>query len=163
MSEKLVKKILAVVNGTEASLQSVEYAILLAKECHCAIKAVYVVDTTSIKKLQFAQIFHKEESVEYIEDLTVNGSAYLDYVKELGNSKGVTVETVLREGTVWSEVVSQAREDKTNLILIGGTDYAGSMGKDPISETYRELLINAPCSVLMVREKAIDTLFKMVE
>lgn len=163
MSEKLVKKILVVVNGTDASFQSVEYAILLAKECNCSLKAIYVVDTTSIKKLQFAQILHQDESLECLEDLMSNGSAYLEYVQKLGKSKGLVVDVVQREGTVWAEVVAQAREDKTNLILIGGTDYAGSMGKDPISETYKEILVNAPCSVLMVREKMIDSLFKMVD
>lgn len=160
MIKPLFQNVMIVINGSESSIYAAKYGILMAKLYRCKLKAVYVVDTATIKQLSLSRFFIAEESREYEESLSSDGTRYLNYVTELGKSKGVLIDTELRRGSVWSEVVSAAAENKSDLILIGG--FESSLNRhDSLLTAYKEILLNANCSVLMVREKMIEQLYKM--
>ncbi len=161
MIKPLFQKVLIVVNGSEASIKAAEYGILMAKLYKCSLKAVYVVDTATLKQLTLSKLFVAEESREYEQNLQADGTRYLDYVKALGMKKGINVDTELRHGAVWTEVCTAADEIDANLILLGGFEGHGTDKRDVLTEAYRDILINAHCSVLMVREKMIEQLYKM--
>jgi nucleotide-binding universal stress UspA family protein len=107
------------------------------------------------------KFFVAEESKEYEASLTLDGKKYLQYVEDLAKSKGVKIETEIKNGSVWSETVSMAESMEADLILLGGFDSNTRDQKDILSTSYREILINAPCSVQLVREKMIDQLYKL--
>ena len=89
----------------------------------------------------------------------------MDYVAQLGSDKGVTIETELRSGAVWSEVILSADEMNAGVILLGchecfdGTDFFGN--HDDVSSSNKEIMAKANCSVLIVKEKMIDQLYRL--
>jgi len=160
MIKPLFRNVLVMVNGTEASINAVRYAILMAKLYQCDVRAAYVVDTATIRQLSLNRIFVDDESREYERSLEQNGQRYLDFVVQLGKDKGVKIETELRRGAIWSEIVAVAEERKSDLILLGGSESSQS-DKDVLSSTHKSVLVNARCSVLVVKEKAVEQLYKL--
>lgn len=161
MIKPLFQNIMVMVNGTEASINAVKYAVLMAKLYRCRIYAVYVVDTATIKQLTLNRIFIEEESLDYERSLEDNGKRYLAYVDEIGKAKGVKIETELRRGAIWSEVIASAEEKNIDVILLGGYEKGLSDQKEIMSSSFKSVLINARCSVLIVKEKMIEQLYKM--
>ena len=160
MIKPLFQNLLVMVNGTEASINAVKYAVLMAKLYRSKVHAVYVVDTATIKQLTLNRIFIEEESREYEESLEQNGLRYLAYV-ELGKAKGVKIETELRRGAIWSEIVASAEERHIDAILLGGSDHDSTDQKEINSSTFKSILLNARCSVLTVKERMIEQLYKL--
>lgn len=164
MIKPLFRNIIVAINGSETSICAAEYGILMSKLYHCHLKAVYVIDTATLKQLTLNKYFVAEEGSEYESSLRADGARYLSYIKQLGEAKGVMVETELRSGAVWSELIDAADDYKANLILIGGFSMdknSGLVNHDAISASSREIISNAHCSVLIVKEKMIDQLFKI--
>ena len=164
MIKPLFQNVVILINGSEASIHAAQYGILLSKLYHCNLKAVYVVDSASLKQLTMQKFFVADESRMYEDSLRADGNRYLDYVADIGKSKGVKIETELRTGAVWSEVIMAADEMKAGLILVGG--YKTEMNSnveihDAVSSASRDIIMNAHCSVLVVREKMIEQLYKL--
>lgn len=159
MIKPLFNNILVVINGSEASIQAAQYGILMARLYRCDMKAIYVVDTATLKELTISKFFVSEESSEYEKSLTEDGKRYLNYVENLAKAKGIKIETELRKGSVWSEVIAYADDSKSDLILLG--EHKHIQSKDVISSIYREIISHANCSVLVVKEKDIEKLYKM--
>ena len=159
MIKPLFNSILVVINGSEASIQAAQYGILMARLYRCDMKAIYVVDTATLKELTISKFFVTEESLDYENCLTEDGKRYLSYVESLAKSKGIKIETELRKGSVWSEVVGYAEDTKTDLILLG--EHQHKEAKDSITSTYKEIISHASCSVLVVKQKNIEQLYKM--
>lgn len=165
MIKPLFQNVVILINGSEASIHAAQYGILLSKLYHCNLKAVYVVDSASLKQLTMQKFFVADESRMYEDSLRADGNRYLDYVADLGKSKGVKIETEIRTGAVWSEVIMAADEMKAGLILVGG--YKTEMNSnveihDAVSSASRDIIMNAHCSVLVVREKMIEQLYKLI-
>ena len=159
MIKPLFNSILVVINGSEASIQAAQYGILMARLYRCDMKAIYVVDTATLKELTISKFFVTEESLDYENSLTEDGKRYLSYVENLAKVKGIKIETELRKGSVWSEVVGYAEDTKTDLILLG--EHQHKEAKDSITSTYKEIISHASCSVLVVKQKNIEQLYKM--
>jgi len=155
----LISNIVTAITGSDASILAAKYAIVLAKLYHCKLSAVYVVDTATIKQLTLSKIFIQEESVEYEESLQANGERYLSFVEELARAKGVKIERELRKGAVYTEILTVADERKADLIVLGGWEKDRS-ARDIISHAHREIMVNAKCSVLLVKEPNIDQIYK---
>ena len=159
MVKPLFNNILVVVNGSQTSIQAAQYGILMARLYRCDMKAIYVVDTATLKELTISKFFVAEESLDYENSLTEDGKRYLSYVENLAKSKGIKIETELRKGSVWSEVIAYAEDSKTDLILLG--EHQNNQNKDVVTSAYRDIISHANCSVLVVRQKNIEQLYKM--
>ena len=159
MVKPLFNSILVVINGSEASIHAAQYGILMARLYRCDMKAIYVVDTATLKELTISKFFVAEESLDYENSLTEDGKRYLSYVENLAKAKGIKIETELRKGSVWSEVVGFAEDSNVDLILLG--EHQHKEEKDAITSTYKEIISHAGCSVLVVRQKNIEQLYKM--
>lgn len=161
MIKPIFQKVLILINGSESSIHAAQYGILMAKLYRCTLKAVYVVDTATLKQLTLSKFFVAEESSEYEESLTADGKRYLTYVSNLATAKGVKMETELLHGGIWSETVRAADEFEANLILLGGVE-KNSSEDDTLRESHKRILENAVCSVLSVTEPQIEQLYKLV-
>ena len=164
MIKPLFQNIIVAVNGSEQSIHAAMYAILMAKLYRCHLKVVYVVDTATLKKLTLSKFFVSEESASYEKNLTEDGNRYLVYISDLAKSKGITIETELRKGAVWSEIIASADDFNAGLILLGGRPYSesdGAIRHDATSMANSEIIGSAHCSVLVVREPKIEQLFKL--
>jgi len=155
----LISNIVTAVTGTDASILAAKYAIVTAKTYNCKLSAVYVVDTATIKQLTLSKIFLQEEGAEYEKSLEANGSRYLSFVEELAASKGVKIEKIMRKGAIYTEILAAADEKKADLILLGGWE-KDTKTKDIIGHSHREIMANAKCSVLLVKEPEIDQIYK---
>ncbi|MDR0324048.1 MAG: universal stress protein [Treponema sp.] len=156
--KRLINNIVVAVTGTDASILAAKYAIVLTKQYNCTLNAVYVVDTATIKMLTLSKIFIKEEGLEYEKNLENNGNRYLAYVEELAKAKNVKVEKIMRKGAIYTEVLSVADEKKADLILLGGWE-KDTKTKDIIGNSHREIMANAKCSVMLVKEPNIDQIY----
>ena len=155
----VIEKILVAISGSDASINAAKYAIVLAKQFHCSLTAIYVVDTATLHELVMTKIFVEDERAEYEKNLLANGERYLNYIKDLAGAKGVKTEIVLKKGAIYTEILREAETRETDLILLGGWERERKE-RDIISEAHREVLLNARCSVLIVKEQAIEQLFK---
>ena len=159
MTKHLFSNIVVAVSGSDASILASKYAIVLAKLYHCRLSAVYVIDTATIRQLTLSKIFIKEESLEYEKSLEANGERYLSFAEELARAKGVKIEREMRRGAVYTEILHAADERKADLIVLGGWE-KDRHARDVITHSHREIMINAKCSVLLVKEPSIDQLYK---
>jgi nucleotide-binding universal stress UspA family protein len=155
----LISNIVTVITGSDASILAAKYAIVMSKFYRCRLTALYVVDTATIRQLTLSKIFIQEESQEYEKSLEANGERYLSFVEELARAKGVKVEREIRKGAVYTEVLAAADEIKADLIVLGGWEKDRN-ARDIISHAHREIMVNAKCSVLLVKEPGIDQIYK---
>ena len=155
----LFSNILVVITGSDASILAAKYAIVMAKAYHCRLFAVYVVDTATIRQLMLSKIFVQEESLEYERSLEANGERYLSFVEELARAKGVKAEREIRRGAVYTEILGVADEKKADLIVLGGWEKDRSP-RDIFSHSHREIMVNAKCSVILVKEPGIEQIYK---
>ena len=155
----LYTNVIVAITGSDASILAAKYAIVLAKTNHCRLSAVYVVDTATIRQLTLSKIFIQEESQEYERSLEANGERYLSFVEELARAKGVKVERQIRRGAIYTEILAAADENKADLIILGGWERDRNP-RDIFSQSYREIMVNAKCSVMYVKEPDIDLIYK---
>jgi nucleotide-binding universal stress UspA family protein len=155
----LFSNIVVAISGSDASISAAKYAIIMAKQYRSRLSAVYVVDTATIRQLTLSKIFIQEESQEYEQGLEANGQRYLSFVEELARAKGVKIERNLRRGAVYTEILAAADEKKADLIILGGWEKDRS-SRDIISHAHREIMVSAKCSVLLVKEPAVDLIYK---
>jgi nucleotide-binding universal stress UspA family protein len=146
-------------SGSEASIAAAKYSIILAKQFKSRLTAVYVIDTATIRQLAINRIFVPEESADYEKSLEDNGKRYLAYAKELAQSKGVPMDVDLRRGAVHTEIMACAEERKSDAILLGGWEIDRPC-RDIFSLAHREIVFNASCSVVIVKEPLIDQMFR---
>jgi len=154
-----INSIVTVVTGTDASILAAKYAIVMSKLYHCKLTAVYVVDTATIKQLTLSKIFIQEEGIEYEKSLEANGNRYLTFVEELAQAKGVKLERIMRKGAIYTEILTVADEKKADIIMLGGWE-RDTKSRDIIGHSHREIMANAKCSVLLVKEPDIDQIYK---
>lgn len=157
----MFQTIVVAVSGSEQSLNAARYGIALAKSSRGKLVAVYVVDTATLKELLMSRIFVEDESEEYRQGLESNGQRYLAYVADMAQKKGVAVEKVLRHGAVSTEILQASDECNANVILLGAFEGQTSL-RDVLGRQHREILRNAKCSVLVVKEPDIDNLFRSI-
>jgi nucleotide-binding universal stress UspA family protein len=157
--KSIIQNILVAVSGSDASINAAKYALVLAKQSKCGLIAVYVVDTATLRQLVITNIFLEDESEDYEKSLEENGHRYLNYIQELAAQKGVKVETALRKGAVFTEILREAERKSCDLIILGGWEKNRSE-REIISESHKEILMQAKCSVLVAKERDIERIFK---
>ena len=159
----LFNRVVVAYNGSEHSLHAVMYAIILAKQYKYKVKVVFVADTSSIRQLSLAKFLIGSECEEMEGSLQEDGQKNLEMVAKMAKSKGVIIETELRTGAVWSEIITAADEFKASTILLGGKIRSfGNLEKDAVSRQNNEIIGSAHCSVMVVREPYIEQYFKLV-
>lgn len=155
----LFSHIVVAISGSDASVSAAKYAVVMAKQYHCRLSAAYVVDIATIRQLTLSKIFIQEESQDYEQSLEANGERYLSFVEELARAKGVKVEREIRRGAIYTEILKVADEKKADFIILGGWEKDRNP-RDIISQAHREIMLNAKCSVLLVKEPNVDQLYK---
>jgi nucleotide-binding universal stress UspA family protein len=159
--KSLFSSIIVAISGSGASVQAAKYAVVLAKLYKCSVTAVYVIDSAVIRQLSASSILVRDECEEMENNLEQNGKRYLAFVTELGAAKGVRVETDLRRGAVWPEILAAAEERNSDLIILGGYE-KNKNARDVISALHRDIILHSKCSVIIEKEPDIDTIYKQI-
>ena len=155
----LINHVLVATSGSDASINAAKYAIILAKQYKCKLSAIYVVDTATLRELLISRIFVEEESKEYQHSLEANGHRYLNFTEELAIKKGVKIDKILKSGAIYTEILKTADEIGAELIILGGWEENRDV-RDLITHAQKEVLLNAKCSVLVVKEHNIEAIYK---
>ena len=163
MIKSLFQKIVVAYNGSKSSLHAVMYAILMAKCYKCQIKVVSIVDTATIRQLMLTKFVIQEEGDTFTDNLESDAKRNLDFAIGLAKSKGIKIETEMRKGAVWSEIIECASQFKADLILLGGENSSSlsTVNHDIVSKQESEIIGSSQCSVLVVRQPNIEQLFKI--
>lgn len=163
MAKDFFKKIIVAINGSESSIHAAMYGIMMARSYNLKFKAVYVVDTATIKYLSLNKFLIDEEKNNYESQLTSDGENYLKYIERLALSKGVQIETELLKGGVFSEIIKAADNFQADLLLLGGNESEkGKTKSGSVSEAEKQILLSSHVPVLVVQKPEIERLFKNV-
>ncbi|MCR4741636.1 MAG: universal stress protein [Treponema sp.] len=164
MAKGFIKKVLVAINGRQSSIQAAMYAIMMAKTYNISLKFVYVVDTATIKFLSMNKLLVTEEKGDFEEKLREGGKHYLNYVSMLASTKGLTCQTELREGGVFSEILKASQDFQADMIILGGNSDGKSKHsykEQVMSKDENAVLSHANCPVLVVQKPDIEKLFKI--
>ena len=134
------ERIIIPVDNTEASKIAVEKGALFAKLLGIDVKIITVNDTH-----QFIS------SVVLEEKLKKEAGAFLENFKKIGEEFGVKLEAQLIIGKPAEEIVKFAKEN--DLIIMAHHAKIKSIDKFMTGSISRDVIRNAPCSVLLVKSK----------
>lgn len=157
---RLIRKILVYIDGTEQSITAAQYAMCLSRSTGAQLTAFYVINTKALDELLKARIFLKEEQVEYGRDLEEDAQRYLNHVQELARSKGISVETRSAMGNPNQEIVKIVRDEAFDLLVVGELSRIRSRRDEFFDETERAMRA-VPCSVLIVKDE--DRVWELFE
>ena len=134
------KRIIIPVDNTEDSKNAVKKGALLAKLLQIEAKMITVNDTH-----QFMS------SVVLEEKLKKEAAAFMEEFKKIGDEFGVKIEAELIAGKPVEEIVKFVKND--DLIIIAQHDKTKGIDKYIEENISRDVVRNAPCSVLVLKNK----------
>jgi nucleotide-binding universal stress UspA family protein len=134
------KRIIIPVDNTKDSKNAVKKGALLAKLLKIEAKIITVNDTH-----QFMS------SVVLEEKLRKEASAFMEEFKKIGEKLGVKIDTELIIGKPAEEIVKFAKDD--DLIIIAQHEKTKGIDRFMEENISRDVVRNAPCSVLVVKNK----------
>lgn len=148
-----LNKIMVVVDGSEASMDALNYAISVTRSiAGCQLCAVFVIDTANIDMLLQMHIFVGEEKDIFEAELNAKGRRLLELARSSGEKYGLDVETFLLKGRVTQIVLKAVQELNVDLLVIGGWHNV-STRKDTASSEYQLLLDQADCPVMVIKHR----------
>ena len=150
MAETLsIRKVLLVVDGTETGVRAARHAARLAALHGASLTALAVVDTATLKSLLKSSVLVDAEVAEFDQELGASARTNLDYAEQLAQEAGVSIEPILKKGSVHSVVIEQARALSPDLLVMGS--FTSSLIKHDLNARERRLILDeAQCPVLLV-------------
>jgi len=133
-----IKRIIIPVDDTEDSKNAVKKGAFFAKLLGVNVKIITVNDTH-----QFIS------SVILEEKLKQEATAFLDSFKKIAEEFGVKIETELIIGKPAEEIVKFVNEN--DLIIMAHHDRTKGIDRIIEKSVSREVVSNAPCSVLVIK------------
>jgi len=147
----MFKRILFLVDSTEATSAAAECAISLAKLCRAELVALSVVDTETLKELLTYKIMVAEEMKDYEEDLEHSSRRQLALVEEQAKKAGVEIRAVHKKGSIHSVVLAEQGSLKVDLIVLSG--FRPSLVKRDLLAREKQLILDeATCGVIVVKK-----------
>jgi nucleotide-binding universal stress UspA family protein len=141
------QSILVPIDGSDTSINAARLAIRLASTYRAELCFLYVVDTRSVAKMARFEVRTEEELQK---DLRNQGQRYLSYAAKLASAAGQMARTALRVGVPQTEITAEARERRTDLIVIGRVGQRGPR-RILIGSVAERVIEYAPCPVLVVQ------------
>lgn len=106
-----VDEILVPTDGSDTATTAVNHALGLAAFCDAAVRAIYVVDTST---------YNLQDAPRSIVGLLKDGGrSTLESIQAAANERGVEVATSLLRGLPATQVVTQATDGESDLIVMG--------------------------------------------
>lgn len=148
--EKFLKRILLVVDGSQASEETTAFALRMAKALGCDLVAAYIIDTATLDYLLQLHIFVEDEREDFERSIQEKGEAYLTRTKKLAQALDIPLETAVLRGRLHQEILRFVRQKNIEAIVIGGQKNL-YRGKDVFS-VERELLLElANVPIMLVK------------
>jgi len=148
----MFKRILLLVDSTEAMGAATSAAVSLAKLCRAEMVALSVVDTETLRELLTYKIMVAEEMEEYEEQLSTSGRRQLALVEELAKKEKIGVTSIHKKGSIHAVVLAQQAASQADLIVLSG--FRPSVIKRDLLAKEKQLILDeATCPVMVVKKK----------
>jgi nucleotide-binding universal stress UspA family protein len=150
------ERILVPLDGSEHSMHALENAIQIAKKCDGKITLVHVYSVMSAGVVPMTMAMYEpvtlppELITKLADAVRESGANLLEKAKKKVDAEGIQSKTLLKEGHVVEEILKVAKEENTDLIVIG------ARGLSTIREVFlgsvsHGVTLHAPCPVLLMR------------
>ncbi|MCS4542393.1 MAG: universal stress protein [Euryarchaeota archaeon] len=145
----MYNKILVATDGSTGAKKAEEQAIEIAKKFGAQLTALYVVDQQLIRTYE-ATITIPLGAVYALErELTQKSKEILEDIKSKAEKESIQIETKVRKGNPWEEIVKETKVNKYSLLVIGSASRKGMLSF--LGSVAERVLANARCPVLIAR------------
>ena len=153
------KKIMIATEGSACSGMATDKGIELARLSGGTVYAVYVISTAYLFSMdgdysssKGVNLYWEPMYEAMYEELKKQGQEAVNYVKNLGEMKGVNVESVLLEGNPSDELIRYAEEENMDIVIMGTL---GKTGLDRLlmGSVAGNVVRHSKVPVMVVREK----------
>ncbi|MBS7649869.1 MAG: universal stress protein [Candidatus Bathyarchaeia archaeon] len=138
----MMKKLLVPVDGSESSNMAVKYACEIAHKFGSEITLLCVIPPPIVLGVEAGVIDYRP--------LEESGRTVIEKAKRMVESAGLSASTRLETGQVADIIVNIAKEEKTDLIIIGSRGLSG-VKRFLLGSVSNRVSHHAPCPVLIVR------------
>lgn len=144
---KLIRNILAPIDFSDYSKNALKYATQFAKEFNAKLYLIYVVEP---------MIYPADFSMGQIAIPSIDVDLHARAEEELNNlaktiDPSLKVETMIRTGKPFVEIIEEAKEKNIDLIIIASHGHTG-VEHLLFGSTAEKVVRKAPCPVLTLRE-----------
>ena len=151
MAEKVIEKLLLVLDAAVESPQAVDFALDLAHRLSCKLIAVHVIDTDMVGHLVDMRVLLTEERDDMLEALEMQGNRILNDLKSRCCELNVTLHDALRcRGRFDQAVLKVAKKTGADAVVVGGWRVDSSKAKDNSSIVRHLLLEQATFPVFVI-------------
>lgn len=143
------QKILLPTDFSDESLHALSYAVDLAKLFNAKLYLMHVI--YDIEKASNLHIPHPSLS-ELYKDLESHAKKNLDSFGIEIREDLKNIETIVKRGIPYEEIIKFAKENDLDLIIIGTIPKSG-VERFFVGSTTQRVIRNAPCPVLVIAKK----------
>ncbi len=144
-------RILVPVDFSEPSRKALHYAKLFAEQFDASLTLLHVVEPLTYPP-DFAVVPLLPPDIEEARTRELE-SQLREMARSVGG--GVKIESVVRSGRAWQEVVEVAKAAATDLIIVSTHGYTG-LKHALLGSVAEKIVRHAPCPVLVVRDEEHD-------
>lgn len=143
-------KILVPTDFSRFSLRALEQGLALARLCQAKLFCLHVLDGGTYNTDQ--DFIVPKDVAEQMEDdnLACAKERLRNQLDSLPQAKEVEVDTNIREGTPYEEILKEAKEQGADMIVIASLGQSGN-AQYLIGSVARNVLKGAACSVLLTK------------
>ena len=139
-----LRNILVPIDFSPASEKALRHAVAFARQFGAKITLLYV-SQAQLQANEFAYMPVEESAVRWC------GTARLESIARREIAPEIPVETLVRTGVAFDEIVKAAKELNADLIVVNTHGYTG-LKHILVGSTAERIVRHAPCPVLVVRE-----------
>ncbi len=135
-------KILVCCDGSKYSEKAIKQSCELAKLADSQLFFIYVVD-----KMAGIDILDRKEILEMLRKF---GKRTLEKAQKIAEKQGVKPKIIIKEGRIAHQIISYAKKEKCDLIIVGNKGL-GTVAKIFLGSISSKLANHSDCSVLIVK------------
>ena len=154
--ERKLSKILVALDGSHASFDAADYAVMLAKQHHAQLILLHVLHPVEYySSLQFFEVKQLQNSREIIEQAKKEANKWFDIVRkkieEDTLEKQIKIETAIIVSTATVDSISDYAEDKNVDLIVVGTKGRSGIKKLLLGSTASGIVTYSSCPVTVVK------------
>jgi len=154
--EKKLSKILVAIDGSHASFDAADYAIMLAKQHNSQLILLHVLHPVEYySSLQFFEVQQPQDSTVLIEQAKQESNKWFDDIKkkirENTLEKPIKIETTIIVSTTTVESILDYAEDKDVDLIVVGTRGRSRIKKLLLGSTASGIVTYSHCPVTVVK------------
>jgi len=143
------KKILVPTDFSEFSDKALESAVDIAKKENATIELLHVISVIQTCSVDYC---FDQQTLDMLEKNSINAS--MDQMKKeidrVPGASSVQIETVIRKGTPYEEILNEQKEKKIDLIVIGSHGKTGLI-HHLMGSVAERVMRGAKCPVLLAK------------